>query len=85
MYQQKIMTQHPHPVADHGRRQHRTATDLRDHIRQLKPLHHLGSRVGKQMHDTFQNHERKYGRALNATSPGETQRHGTLWTIKQWK
>ena len=26
-----------------------------------------------------------YGRALNATSPGEAQRHGTLWTIKQWK
>ena len=26
-----------------------------------------------------------YGRALNATSPGETQRHGILWTIKQWK
>ena len=26
-----------------------------------------------------------YGRALEATSPGETQRHGTLWTIKQWK
>ena len=26
-----------------------------------------------------------YGRAIEATSPGETQRHGTLWTIKQWK
>ena len=26
-----------------------------------------------------------YGRALNAASPRETQRHGTLWTIKQWK
>ena len=26
-----------------------------------------------------------YGRALNATSPGQAQRHGTLWTIKQWK
>ena len=26
-----------------------------------------------------------YGRALEATSPGETQRHQTLWTIKQWK
>ena len=25
------------------------------------------------------------GRALNATSPGEAQRHGTLWTTKQWK
>ena len=26
-----------------------------------------------------------YGRALDATSLAETQRHGTLWTIKQWK
>ena len=33
------------------------------------------------MYGAFQNHER----ALDATSPGETQRHGTLWTIKQWK
>ena len=24
-------------------------------------------------------------RAVEATSPGETHRHGTLWTIKQWK
>ena len=36
---------------------------------------------GKHMYGAFQNHER----ALDATSPGETQRHGTLWTIKQWK
>ena len=39
------MTQHPHAVADNGRRQHRTATDLRDLIRQISPRHHLGSRV----------------------------------------
>ena len=26
-----------------------------------------------------------YGRALDATSPGESQRHGILWTVKQWK
>ena len=26
-----------------------------------------------------------YGRALDATSPGETQRHGILWTVKQCK
>ena len=25
-----------------------------------------------------------HGRALDATSPGETQRHGILWTVKQW-
>ena len=41
---------------------------------------------GEQMHGAFQNHERGiYGRAIKATSPRETQRHGTLWTIKQWK
>ena len=32
MYQQETMTQHPHAVADHGRRQHRTTADLRDLI-----------------------------------------------------
>ena len=26
-----------------------------------------------------------FGRAIKATTTGETQRHGTLWTIKQWK
>ena len=40
---------------------------------------------GKQMHGAFQNRERDIGRALEATSPGDTQRYGTLWTIKQWK
>ena len=37
------------------------------------------------MHGAFQTMSGIYGRALEATSPGETQRHGTLWTIKQWK
>ena len=45
IHQQEIMTQHPHAVADHGRRQHLTTTDLRDPIRKIFPLHHLGSRV----------------------------------------
>ena len=40
---------------------------------------------GTQTHGAFQNRERDIGRALVATNPGETQRHGTLWTIKQWK
>ena len=26
-----------------------------------------------------------WNEALDATSPGETQRHGTLWTVKHWK
>ena len=45
IHQQETMTQYPHAVADHGRRQHRTATDLRDLIRPTLPCHHLGSRV----------------------------------------
>ena len=35
--------QHPHAVADHGRRQHRTVRDLRDLIPEIFPRHHLGS------------------------------------------
>ena len=26
-----------------------------------------------------------YGRAIEATSPGDPQRQGTLWAIRQWK
>ena len=85
MYQQETMTQHPHAVADHGRRQHQTTMDLRDLIRQYLPLHHLGSRVVNKCTVLFKTMSGIYGRALNTTSPGEAQRHGTLWTIKQWK
>ena len=84
MHQQETMTQHPHAVADHGRRQHRTVTDLRDLIRQILPRH-LGSRVVNKRTVLFKTMSGIYGPALNATSPGEAQRHGTLWTIKQWK
>ena len=35
------MTQHLHAVADHGRRQHRTATDLPDLIRPILLRHYL--------------------------------------------
>ena len=45
IHQQETMTQHPHEVADHGRRQHPTTTDLPDLRQQSLPLHHLGSRV----------------------------------------
>ena len=85
IHQQETMTQHPHTVADHGRRQHRTATDLRDLTRQISHRHHLGSRVVNKCTVLFKIMSGKYGRALAATSPGETQRQGTLWTIKQWK
>ena len=79
------MTQHPHAVADHGRRQHLTTTDLRDLIRPILPRPHLGSRVVNKRTVLFKTMSGIYGRALNATSPGETQRHGTVWTIKQCK
>ena len=83
--QQGTMTQHPHAVADHGRRQHLTTTDLRDLIRQIFPRHHLGSRVVNKCTVLFKTVSGIYGRAVNATSPGEAQQHGTLWTIKQLK
>ena len=85
IHQQETMTQHLHAVADHCRRQHLTTTDLRDLIRQFFPPHHFGSRVVKKRTVFFKTMSGIYGRALNATSPGEIQRHGTLWTIKQWK
>ena len=85
IHQQETMTQHPHAVADHGRRQHLTTTDLRDLIRQFFPPHHLGSRVVNKCTVLFKTMSGIYGRALDATRPGEAQRHGTLWTIKQWK
>ena len=37
MSQQETMTQHPHAVADHGRKQHRTTTDPPDLIRPIFP------------------------------------------------
>ena len=53
IHQQENMTQHPHAVADHGRRQHLTTTDLRDFIRQFPP-HHFGSRVVNKCRVLFQ-------------------------------
>ena len=44
IHQQETMTQHPHAVADHGTRQHQTATDLRHLIRPILRRLHLGSR-----------------------------------------
>ena len=81
IHQQETMAQHPHAVAD-GRRQQ---TDLRDLFRQSLPRYHLGSRVLNKCTVLCRTMSGKNGRDLDATSPGETQRHGTLWTIKQWK
>ena len=65
IHQQETMTQHPHPVADHGRRQHLTATDPRDLIRQSFPLHHLGRRVVNKCTVLFKTMGGIYGRALS--------------------
>ena len=51
----------------------------------LPTITHLDSRAVNKCTVLFKTMSGIYGRALNATSPGETQRHGTLWTIKQWK
>ena len=75
----QTITQHPYAVADHGRRQHLTVTDLRDIIWQSFPRHHLGSGVVNKCTMLFKTMSGICGRAL------EAQRHGTLWTIKQWK
>ena len=85
IHQQETIIQHRDAVADHGRRQHRMSTDLRDLIRQIFPRHHLGSRVVSKCTAIFRTMSGIYERALDATCPGETQRHRTLWTIKQWK
>ena len=37
------------------------------------------------MNGKFQSHERDLWTSRQGDHPGETQRHGTLWTIKQWK
>ena len=65
IHQQETMTQHPHAVADHGRRQHLTATDPRDLIRQSFPLHHLGRRVVNKCTVLFKTMSGIYGRALS--------------------
>ena len=70
------MTQHPRAVADHGRRQHRTATELRDLIRHIFPRHDLGSRVVNKCTVLFKTMCGVYGRALDATSPGDDS---TAW------
>ena len=79
------MTQPQHAVADHGRRQHRMLTDIQDLTQLIYPRHHLGSRAVNQRTAFLKTMSGIYGRALDATSPGETQRHGILWTVKQWK
>ena len=77
--------QHQHAVANHGKRQHRMSTDLQDLTQLIYPRHHLGSRAVNQCTAFFKPMSGIFARALDATSPGETQRHGILRTVKQWK
>ena len=70
------MTQHPHAVADHGRRQHRTATDLRDRIRHIFPRHHLGSRVVNKCTMLLQIHE---GDLWTSSRCGQSRGDSTAW------
>ena len=69
IHRQETMTQHPHAVADHGRRQHLTTSDLRDLIRQSLPLHHLRSRVVNKCMVLFKTMSGIYGRALDCDHP----------------
>ena len=64
---------------------HRMSTDVQDLTQIIYPRHHLGSRVVRQRTASNKTMSGIYGRALGATSPGETQRHGILWTVNQWK
>ena len=80
IHQQETKTQHPHAVADHGRRQHRTATDLRDLIRQIFPRHHLGSRVVNKCTLLFKTMSGIYGRARGDSTAWNTVDDQTVET-----
>ena len=81
MYQQETMAQHLHAVADHGRRQHRTATDPPDLIRPILPRRHLGSRVVNKRTTLFKTMSGMCGRALDCDHPPTvTQRRSNTVT-----
>ena len=65
-----------------GRPRRRTmATDP-----QISSDNHSSPRFkSEQMHGAFQNQERDRWTRSQCHSPGEAQRHGTLWTMKHWK
>ena len=65
IHRQETMTQHPHAVADHGRRQPPTTTDLRDLIRPISPTSSLGSRVVNKCTVLFKTISAMCGRALD--------------------
>ena len=69
IHQQETMTQHLHAVADHGRRQHGTATDLPDLIRPILPRHYLVSRLVSKCTELFKTMSGMCGRALDYDHP----------------
>ena len=77
MCQQETMTQH-HAVADHGKRQHLTTTDLRDLIRQPLPLHLLGSREVNKCTVLFKTMSGIFGRAQCHQSRGGSTAWNTV-------
>ena len=76
IHQQETMTQHPHAVGDHGRRQHLTATDLRDLIRQSFPRPQVGSRVVNKCTVLLKTTIGMCGRALDCD---QLRRGSTAW------
>ena len=69
IHQQETMTQHLHAVADHGRRQHRTATGLPDPIRPILPRLYLGSRVVDKRTVLFKTMSGMCGQAVDCDHP----------------
>ena len=77
IHQQETMTQHPHAVAERGRKQHRKATDLRDLIRPIFPRPYLGSRVVNKCTALWKTMSGMCRRALDCDHPPTvTQRRG---------
>ena len=71
------MMQQPQEEADQGRKPHRTAMELQNLNRQIFPRHRLGSRVANKRTALLRTMSGICRRAIEASSPGETQRHGT--------
>ena len=86
IHQRETMTQHPHAVADHGRRQHLTTTvHARSHPTNF-PTSSPRFKSGQQMHDALQHHMRDFWTSSRGDqSWGDSTAWWTLWTTKQWK
>ena len=76
IHQQETMNQHPHAVADHGRKQHPTVTNPRDLSSAIFPTSSPWFKSGKQMHGAFQNHERDF---RTSSKCHQSRRGSTAW------